>query len=163
MFAIGPYAVAGWAVDLTGSTLKSFIEPDLDTAHPRISPRQRNHARQKQSVSSTLRAKVGFVPTRVCHCGRCGTRWCSPPRAWRWARCFGSASSRRRLLRSYWPRPGASRVPALSGPVGGLQQRRNRTNDRGNPAAHNLKSFAVNVVARAPLLWPRKRMFDCLT
>ena len=33
MFTIGPYAVAGWAVDLTGST-EDGIDSELDTARP---------------------------------------------------------------------------------------------------------------------------------
>ena len=62
MFAIGPYAVAGWAVDLTGSTLKSSSTQNSTRLTPGLVFNETMLTSQKQSVSSTLRAKVGFVP-----------------------------------------------------------------------------------------------------
>jgi uncharacterized membrane protein len=62
LFAIGPYAVIGWAVDLTGSALKS--SGTQTTTHPFAGANitETLSTTQRQGMTSTLRITVGFVP-----------------------------------------------------------------------------------------------------
>ena len=64
MFTMGPYAAFGWAVDVTGSTLK--VSSTQTTSH--VVPlngetvTETFSTNQNQPVTTTLRAKIGFVP-----------------------------------------------------------------------------------------------------
>jgi hypothetical protein len=69
MFPLGPYAAFGWAVDVTGSTLKSSGTQITSRVLPLSSPlgpgetvTETLSTSQSQPVNTTLRAKIGFVP-----------------------------------------------------------------------------------------------------